>query len=885
MIQNNILVNNNNSNNSLRFFTSLCETNSILQPSWGTGPATFSRASAQYITDFEGVVRKVESGCVAVEGSRVVTNLLTYSEDLSNAAWVKYYTCTVTGTNTVNFPAELDQIQQGITISIQPGSVVLYSVTASGSGTIKMELNRVGAEAGDSATKTITLSETPTTYTIRKVYTVAHAGLVARVVRSAGLTSTTMTIHNVQLENITAKTYQNPTDYVSTTSTPVTKCFSNKVINLLDKTVIIGDSFTYAGVYPTALSDASHIYTITNKGVSGNKLSDMLARFSTDVVGLSPNNVIIQGGVNDAYALRTLASMQSDVEDMVALSTAANIAPILTTIPPSKGNVAYTTAIQTLVDQYNYWIEDYATTNDYQLIDLNIVLADTDGMTLKAEYDSGDFLHPNTAGYTALGEYIASFYSTSTASLPQSYPERTNDTAYALGAKIQVNGWWYYCTTAGTSAGSTPTFPQGKAGSQTVTDGTAVWTIGGRLLLGYVSEPASTNKVTAYGIIPADTLGSELSSGSLTIGQKYQITARTDADFTADGAADNVVGTQFVATAATVTLDAGDKVKRVQWGVGEKSFHNGSAFVQNITGLALSGDTAAVLSIVTDQTEIEKAGLAGINPTFKVYKLDNSAGSIQATVQFSGTVGNTNPHSTLCVIRKTGTAKVATSLSDGNGDKAVTTTSYSVSTYFGAVPNATGRVLQVYALAGGVGYILLPQLEELPYATGIMPTAGATATRAETSLSYPTAGNLRGNDVTVGVEAYFVGLNSTSNSIFHTRSATNNYLSLYTNTTSINFNKRITTSYLASTSAPATINAQYKVLGKVSKMSGVSIFSNGAKGSTTNSNTVDAPLGNAFYLGQDGNSALDFQPMSGYLRNLKIWFKPLSDDRCKQLTL
>ena len=40
-----------------------------------------------------------------------------------------------------------------------------------------------------------------------------------------------------------------------------------------------------------------------------------------------------------------------------------------------------------------------------------------------------------------------------------------------------------------------------------------------------------------------------------------------------------------MATAATVTLDAGDKVKRVQWGVGEKSFHNGTAFVQNITGL------------------------------------------------------------------------------------------------------------------------------------------------------------------------------------------------------------------------------------------------------------------------------------------------------------
>lgn len=32
------------------------------------------------MTDFEGVIRKVESGCPAIEGSRVVTNLCYYSE-------------------------------------------------------------------------------------------------------------------------------------------------------------------------------------------------------------------------------------------------------------------------------------------------------------------------------------------------------------------------------------------------------------------------------------------------------------------------------------------------------------------------------------------------------------------------------------------------------------------------------------------------------------------------------------------------------------------------------------------------------------------------------------------------------------------------------------
>ncbi len=54
---------------------------------------------------------------------------------------------------------------------------------------------------------------------------------------------------------------------------------------------------------------------------------------------------------------------------------------------------------------------------------------------------------------------------------------------------------------------------------------------------------------------------SEISSGNLTVGEYYIITARDDAVFTADGAADNNVGTEFTATGTSVTLDSGDKVK------------------------------------------------------------------------------------------------------------------------------------------------------------------------------------------------------------------------------------------------------------------------------------------------------------------------------------
>jgi hypothetical protein len=58
----------------------------------------------------------------------------------------------------------------------------------------------------------------------------------------------------------------------------------------------------------------------------------------------------------------------------------------------------------------------------------------------------------------------------------------------------------------------------------------------------------------------ADLRLAELSSGTLTAGIMYEISARTDGNFTDDGAPDNVVGTTFIATGTSVTLDAGDKV-------------------------------------------------------------------------------------------------------------------------------------------------------------------------------------------------------------------------------------------------------------------------------------------------------------------------------------
>ncbi len=57
--------------------------------------------------------------------------------------------------------------------------------------------------------------------------------------------------------------------------------------------------------------------------------------------------------------------------------------------------------------------------------------------------------------------------------------------------------------------------------------------------------------------------GPILTTGNPQAGEWYRIIARTDADFTNDGAPNNNVGTIFLATSGNETLDAGDKIRRL----------------------------------------------------------------------------------------------------------------------------------------------------------------------------------------------------------------------------------------------------------------------------------------------------------------------------------
>jgi lysophospholipase L1-like esterase len=173
--------------------------------------------------------------------------------------------------------------------------------------------------------------------------------------------------------------------------------------------VAIGDSFTSDAIY-TVQASLTSATPITNKGTSGNKLAQMQARFAADVVALAPQYVVIQGGINDiANAVSDpVSGMQTQIETMVGQARDSGITPIICNTSPWGTYTSWTAQKQAYQDTYNAWLSTYCATNSITMVDIYTALQDPDNpLNLLAAYDSGDHLHPSTAGYKVMGLRVA----------------------------------------------------------------------------------------------------------------------------------------------------------------------------------------------------------------------------------------------------------------------------------------------------------------------------------------------------------------------------------------------------------------------------------------------------------------------------------------------
>lgn len=102
------------------------------------------------------------------------------------------------------------------------------------------------------------------------------------------------------------------------------------------------------------------------------------------------------------------------------------------------------------------------------------------------------------------------------------------------------------------------------------------------------TEVAALNR----GVGTADVWGSTtvLNSGTFTVGKRYRIVARAASDFTTVGAANNTVGTEFVATATGAgVLDASNTAQRIGWFLDVDLGNNTAGTALDRTANALHG--------------------------------------------------------------------------------------------------------------------------------------------------------------------------------------------------------------------------------------------------------------------------------------------------------
>ena len=170
--------------------------------------------------------------------------------------------------------------------------------------------------------------------------------------------------------------------------------------------VFIGDSITQLwGQEKTGHPDFFSKNNYVNKGISGNKTTDMLSRFQKDVIDLDPYCVVIEGGTNDIAAF-TSENILERIKKMAETARKAHIDVVVGSVPPSNSFPKLPDfRPEDRIIELNGMIKQWADSEGIPYVDYYSVLVD-DQKGLKEAYQK-DTVHPNAAGYTAMEGVIA----------------------------------------------------------------------------------------------------------------------------------------------------------------------------------------------------------------------------------------------------------------------------------------------------------------------------------------------------------------------------------------------------------------------------------------------------------------------------------------------
>lgn len=173
------------------------------------------------------------------------------------------------------------------------------------------------------------------------------------------------------------------------------------------KVVFMGNSITenWAYYHPNFFSDNN----FCGRGISGQTSSQMLVRFTADVVELHPKAVVIMAGTNDVAHNDFYVEPEKVGENIIAmcnLAKANGIVPIISSIPPCS-EFPWRKEIlnpgQTIVN-INKSLKEYANKNGIIYVDYHSALADENLGLPKTLSEDG--CHPNPDTYFTMESFV-----------------------------------------------------------------------------------------------------------------------------------------------------------------------------------------------------------------------------------------------------------------------------------------------------------------------------------------------------------------------------------------------------------------------------------------------------------------------------------------------
>ena len=183
--------------------------------------ATFARSSSATIVDHEGVIRTVPSGAARFNGLRYVRNLITLSSENLQVGWGARNGAVITGQDSVTFGAVHNSRLDRSFILPACSQKIIYrvDVKADDAGSVGKEfvLQAISGATGGYSTLGLTSYTLTDTYSTIAISFTSHVSdfTVIPLLRCNELTTVKVNITNVQIENVTGQTNQNPSEYVS----------------------------------------------------------------------------------------------------------------------------------------------------------------------------------------------------------------------------------------------------------------------------------------------------------------------------------------------------------------------------------------------------------------------------------------------------------------------------------------------------------------------------------------------------------------------------------------------------------------------------------------------------------------------------------------------